>query len=292
MPRGGYNSLVAAMEHLKALMDKALPEFEQPPVIEVALSVQFDRIEGLRTPQLGVIWQTFRDRFPRFEEHPPLEPAFERFGLKSGAEAGVQLQLFATPPVPRLWFLNQSGNELIQVQQDRFVRNWRKKGDSEEYPRYRVLREQFAKDYVAFSESVSGCTSQTIQPNQCEITYVNIIPTPSGTPVGDLSKVTGLFSLDYSDEGLGLPEEESLACRYVLTSNQKPIGRLHVGFAPVLRLSDGAPAFRLTITVRGGPAGVELDHVLDFLDFGHEAIVRGFTSVTTQEMHQIWKRKS
>ena len=39
-----------------------LPEFDNPPVIEVALSVQFETLANLRTPQIGVLWQEFRDR--------------------------------------------------------------------------------------------------------------------------------------------------------------------------------------------------------------------------------------
>jgi hypothetical protein len=44
-------------------MSKPLPEFDNPPVVEVALSVQFEALATLRTPQIGLLWQEFRDRF-------------------------------------------------------------------------------------------------------------------------------------------------------------------------------------------------------------------------------------
>lgn len=91
------------------------PSYENPPVVEVALSVQFEPIKALRTPQLGLLWQEFRDRFPVIEEHPPLEPVIERFGgLPRASRGTVQFQMLDTPPVPRCWFLNNEGTELIQ----------------------------------------------------------------------------------------------------------------------------------------------------------------------------------
>ena len=54
-------------------MSQSLPDFDNPPLIEVALSVQFDPLEQLRTPQIGLLWAEFRDRFPVTQEHVPLD---------------------------------------------------------------------------------------------------------------------------------------------------------------------------------------------------------------------------
>ena len=51
-----------------------LPDFENPPLVEVALSVQFEPIEQMRTPQIGLLWTEFRHRFPVTQEHPPVDP--------------------------------------------------------------------------------------------------------------------------------------------------------------------------------------------------------------------------
>jgi hypothetical protein len=40
------------------------PDFADPPVVEVALSVQFDPLSALRTPQIGLLWAEYRTRFP------------------------------------------------------------------------------------------------------------------------------------------------------------------------------------------------------------------------------------
>ena len=56
-------------------------------------------------------------------------------------------------PAPRFWFVNESGNELVQVQRDRFIRNWRKTEGQPGYPSYDNLREAFADDWD-FSQSL------------------------------------------------------------------------------------------------------------------------------------------
>lgn len=273
-------------------MKKPLPEFARPPVIEVVLSVQFERLEALRSAQIGYLWQAFRDRFPNTEEHSPIEPAFERFGPKFGVGAGVHFEMLSSPPTPRIWFLNAAGTELVQVQQDRFIRNWRKKTDSDEYPRYSFLRGEFKTDLDLFQTFVAQQGWGTIEPNQCEVTYINIIPAGAGwEKPGELGRVCTLFSAKYSDEGLGIPEEAEVNARYILGGDgNEALGRLHVAIAPVVRSSDGSLAFRLSLTARGRPADGGADAVLEFLDRGHDAIVRGFASITTSAMHVLWER--
>jgi hypothetical protein len=58
--------------------------------------------------------------------------------------------MFEVPPIPRLSFANEQGNEMIQVQNDRFIKNWRKEGDGEQYPHY---EKPFGPTSTAISES-------------------------------------------------------------------------------------------------------------------------------------------
>src|SRR5712692_5340767 len=88
-----------------------LPTFDAPPVAEVALSVQFEPLGSLRSVQLGLLWERFRDGYPRVEEHAPLEPVKEEFGARVPPQIGVKIETFDSPPVPRLWFLSQPGTE-------------------------------------------------------------------------------------------------------------------------------------------------------------------------------------
>ena len=47
----------------------------------------------------------------------------------------------------------------------------------------------------------------------------------------------------------------------------------------------------MKLTARGNPQGDGLEGALEFIDTGHEWIVRGFTSFVTKEMQALWGRK-
>ena len=117
------------------------PDFEKPPVVEVAVSLQFKPLESLRTPHFGLIWNLLREeRFSQVEDHGDIEPAFEEFETRPSPRLGVRVQAFDdAPPLPRVWLLNNERNELIQLQKDRLVVNWRQGVTEEPYPRYESL---------------------------------------------------------------------------------------------------------------------------------------------------------
>src|SRR5580692_381298 len=102
---------------MSKVMTQPLPEYEEPPVVEVGVSLQFRALESLRAPQFGLLWNVFRaEGYSRIEEHGELEPAFEEFEEGLVAKVGVRVQTFDdAPPPPRVWFLNEAQNELIQV---------------------------------------------------------------------------------------------------------------------------------------------------------------------------------
>lgn len=272
-------------------VSQPLPEFDNPPVVEVALSVQFEALANLRTPQIGLLWQQFRDRFPKTEEHPPLDSVFERFGVPPTPKGVVRFQMLTAPPVPRCWFLNADGTELVQVQQDRFVHNWRKVGDQNTYPRYERVRQTFESELSRFGEFLSREQVGELNPNQCEITYVNHIASGEGwTNHGQLDDVLSLFSPQYTDKFQPTPEDAKVSVKFVIPNGSEPLGRLHVAVEPVFRSADDAPLFALTLTARGRPVAPGVAGVLGFMDTGREWIVRTFASITTPRMHQIWRR--
>ncbi len=274
-------------------MTRNLPDFENPPVSEVALGVQFEPLERLRTPQVGLFWTEIRQRFPKIEEHAPMEPVIERFGTLRGGTPQVRLQMLESPPAPRVWFLNEAGTELIQVQPDRFIHNWRKVGAGDSYPRYEHVRDTFRSELQTFQAILSREQVGNIAPNQCEVTYVNNIVSGAGWEShGELGNVLTVFRTTYSDDKLADPEDARLALRYVIRDDRgEPIGRLHVSAQPVFRRTDGVPMIGLTLTARARPAGQQLDDVIRCLDIGRDKIVRAFASVTTAPMHKIWGRK-
>lgn len=269
---------------------RTLPDFTNPPVTEVALAVQFERLTALRAPYLGRFWAEIRDQFPKTEEHPPRDLAIETFGPPSPRKLEVRFE--TAPPVPRCWFLNEAGTELIQLQQDAFVHNWRKVGEGDTYPRYEYIREKFAEQLDRLREFISRENLGKLLPLQCEVTYVNHITSGDAWQrYGQVDRVLTVWQSRYSDKFLSEPEDVRLAVRYLMPNSAgSPQGRLHVTLQPGYRTTDNKPLLVLKLTARGRPSGEGIEGVFRFLDLGRDWIVRGFASITTPQMHQIWGR--
>ena len=92
-----------------------LPEFERPPIIEVALSIQFATLPLFRNIHAGILWQRFAQQYPNVEEYPPIPAAFETFGVPPAISEMPQFTFVTNSPI-RYWFITADGTELLQVQ--------------------------------------------------------------------------------------------------------------------------------------------------------------------------------
>src|SRR5262245_11223525 len=94
---------------------KGLPDFDNPPLVEVALGIQFRPFMHLRGLELAPLRERWREAYPHVEEQPALPSAIE------GAAAGqIALQVNLGPVAPtRFTFVSADGSEVAQVQHDR-----------------------------------------------------------------------------------------------------------------------------------------------------------------------------
>ncbi len=264
-----------------------LPDFEKPPVVETVLSVQFEPLVDLRTAHLGLLWEKFRPTFPKTEDRAPLEPVFEQFPEVAKNRLGLQLQTFENPPIPRLWFSTDRGNEVIQVQPDRFLKNWRKEGEGEQYPRYESCKAAFDRDFALFSEFLAANHLGVPHVNQCEVSYVNHIVAGEGwSGFEEFDSIFRFWRIPEEDIP-GQGEDARGHLRFVIPgSDGKPVGRLHVDVQPAIRTSDKRPMYLFHLTARG-----QIGESFEFFDLGRRWIVKSFAALTTPEMHKVWIRK-
>jgi uncharacterized protein (TIGR04255 family) len=268
---------------------KDLPDFAQPPVVEVALGVQFDPVSRLDGPAIARFWfEEVRDQFPDWMEAPALPSAIEWFGIP--AQPRMTFRLGQGAIANRAVFQDASKTGLVQLQQDRFVRNWRKIGTGDSYPRYETIRESFLSGVSQLRRFLARHELGDLAPNQCEVTYVNHVPVGEVGKLGQVSSVLAPWSGRFSDTWLSAPETVEVATHHQIVVNGAPVGRLHVSLQPGYVGSDAV--FVLTLTARGRPSGTSDSDVVEFLDLGREQIVRGFTSVTSSEMHAKWGRRT
>jgi len=265
-----------------------LPQFDNPPVVEVALGIQFETIRELRAPVFAEYWEQIRAAFPRWTEAAALAPGVERFGVPPVAGRRFKIEFHDEPPPSRALFESAAGDRLIQVQADRFVTNWRKGGDP--YPRYEsAIRPDFRVAFDGFRDFLHQ-RGHECQPNQWEVTYVNFIHGERWDPRAELGRVLTSCASDGRGGQFGSPEWAEYGVHFVIEQDSNPVGRLHVNAQP--GVDDGEdPVLRLSLTARGYPSGPSTDHVLEGLDLGREYVVRGFAALTTPEMHRIWGKR-
>jgi uncharacterized protein (TIGR04255 family) len=240
----------------------------------------------MAVPYLGLFWAELRDEYPLFEVHPALEPVIERFGDRPETIAPVGFRLLEKPETPRCWFLDKTGNRLVQVQEDRLIHNWRRVKDEDAYPRYTSVRATFEREYQRLAAFVSRERVGELIPQQCEMTYINHI-----TATRFDSVFTALKSP--ARGFLPTPEQGAFTLTYQIPGDTtQPLGRLHVMLQPARRRRDDAPLLVLNLTARGVPDGQGLQGTLRFFDRAREFIVRGFCDLTSAEMHKVWERQN
>jgi len=271
-------------------MNTATFRFRFPPVVEVALSVQFAPLSDMTAGHLGLLWSRFRDRFPICSEHPALEPLSSDFD--SPTTTGPKIRFIRNPASDvRLWFVDKSRSDLVQVQRDRFARNWRKTKDGQAYPHYKHVRDSFSHDIDVFASYVREEGLPKLEPNQCEMTYVDHIE-PMGVweHHGQLDRVTTLWKKVDADVLNCHPEYAKMNCAYLLhDANGVANGRLQVSFEPAYRDSDQMPIFIMKSVLRGQPEEASVPACIDFFDQGRELIRRAFISLTTPQMQEAWE---
>ncbi len=258
-------------------------------MVEVACSVQFEPIKELHAGLLGLLWEEYRERYPRVEEQAPLSPTREQF---TGSPPRFGFSMQGTFPMPRLWFLTEDGQRLVQVQRDHFIVNWRKLDTGAAYPRYPTLRETLIEELDLFQKFLADEGLAPIRTVQTELTYVNHIEArESDGSRKSLSRIVRIWAGDKAVGKLPEFEEATVQAHYIIRDGAKPVGRLHVTIEPQQYVKDNTPLYALTLVARGAPPTPDVDGAVASLDRGHEAIVEGFTAITTDEMHKTWERQ-
>lgn len=266
-------------------MTDPIPSFQKPPLNEVFLSVQFEELKKFDITSYGKVWQRYKDRFPVVEQYMPVMEQFEKIGgRRSPPELSFSME--NTAPMPRAWFITEDSCELIQIQPNRFFRNWRRNNPEETYPRYDHIREAFVSDFKVFESFVTEM--ETLKPNQCEISYINHIEIGNHK---DLEDIFIGWSEGYDVKDLADVEDIRCSVRHIIKDNNgKFLGRLYISIQPAFR-QENKPIYVVELTVRGMPLGEGAKGVMEFMDMGREKIVRTFAKITKTEMHLEWARE-
>jgi uncharacterized protein (TIGR04255 family) len=255
-----------------------LPSYKQPPVDEVVCGFRFERLRQLKVPHIGLLWEKFRNEYPTVQHAVPI-----------ATDTSLLVDEATGFPLPRVWFISKADNELIQFQVDRFYYNWRHRGD--DYPRYPSVIKKFEKAKSHLDAFASELQLGTIEPLECELTYINHIPVGQGwESIIDLPKVIPDFTWQKEKHHF-LPNPANVAwqVRFELPEGK---GWLNVKLNQATRKVDGVPSLILELTAKGFGAEKTTKAMRNWFDLAHEWIVRGFTELTAKEIQEtFWKRE-
>jgi uncharacterized protein (TIGR04255 family) len=270
-------------------MSNGLPQYDAPPVIETVLSAQFGRLPSFTLAHAGWFWKNYLDEsWVSVAEAARLDDVFERFGdERVWTQHAFQLVPIGTDS-HRLQILRNDQERMIQVQNSRFIQNWRKREGR--YPSYRKLLPEFEGHFARYQAFVKDAGLGEVDLNQWEVIYVNMIPKGElwNSP-RDWQKIFPWLAAPSVDRGHRLDSFGNAEWQFVVGSE---LGRLfvslnHVKLGPS---KDGQEAIKLQLTARGP---VQPEKRLDLksgFDTAHEVIVRSFTSMTSDAAHKHWKR--
>jgi uncharacterized protein (TIGR04255 family) len=270
---------------LMAEQQTNLPSFRSPPVIETVLGVQFAPIPDLTGAHIGWFWKNFLDgSWARVIEVPFLQDQFERFAEQNTWNF-PQLQFSVSLP-NRLQMIHADDDRVIQVQNTRFLYNWRRRADA--YPRYKNIYPQFASSLKTFESFLSTAGLGDISPNQWEITYINHIPQGSlWKSPDDWHKVfPGLFNLPGHPDPLRL---ESISNDWHLEIVPQR-GRLHIACKHGKSQDRSGEVLVLEFTARGPIDGGETGKAIESgLHLGRRIIVETFVALASDSALKYWE---
>ena len=257
-------------------------EFRNPPVVEVVCGAAFGSLPRFSTPYVGLFWQAIKQEFGEIQET----------GLLHTVGSGeMRLDLGAAMPWPRVLLTSQDEHELIQLQKDRFIYNWKRSSDDTDYITFARIYPNFRKWFGEFRSFVDSEQLGDLEFRQFELTYVNHIPYSVATPiVGEFPTDVLLDHIRDIGTSRELPAPTGFNWR---TQYELPdeTGTLSVTAQPGIRKTDEEKLIRLDISVHGITTDTSDDGVHGWFGLAHDWIIKCFLEVTSVEMqNQAWGR--
>lgn len=276
-------------------MTSTTPQSRPPPVIETATSVQFKQIQGFGNVHLGLFWSRHQDDFPYVNDADPIATQHESFGTpQQNLPSRPRIQ-FGSNPNARLQMMSQDQREMLQLQSNRIVYNWRRIKQDDQYPRWSHTKPQLIRYWTDFTDFLSDLSTGPVQPDQWEVIYVNhFIKGLDWNSARDWQHILpGLIGNTDMIHGGNL---ESLSGNFhILLDNNA--GRLHIdaglGYRNDPEADSPTEVLTLQLTARGPIDPDDSDTSLnDGLELGHAAIVNNFAAITSEDAQQKWGQES
>ncbi len=259
--------------------DASLPKFENPPVVETAMALEFPIQESLDIFKLSRLQAEWEDRYPDVQEVPGAPPT------PQWSDGAMEIQFGIGGGPRRLWATQPDTGLLVQTQNDRLILNWRKAFSRAGYPGYSALRSEYARLWSELEGFLDRSSASPVRPHLAEFTYVNVVP------MAETEKVADVVTL-LSSEPTEMPGEDRFArfqfIREVAASSDHPFpAQVHISGEP--QPTDGGRSLVFTVTARvvleaGSSAPIE------GIDAAHALASHTFDRIIPGSKHVAWGR--
>lgn len=269
-------------------------KFETPPVVETALSVQFNSLAGFTAAHAGWFWKEYVEKFgdgppnewKQITEAPKIPGQLEKFGAED-VWAPPLVQVLHGVMSPRIQIIRGDGERMLQVQDNRLILNWRKQASA--YPTYQTLLPEFRNMLNAFESFCEEAAFGTPVYNLWEITYVDQVK--KGTMWDSVRNLNRIFPALAAPpvSALHAPpsDDETISAdwRFSLANRR---GRLYLQLRQAKLQPSNEEVIQLTTTARGPVS--ETQSWEQGMNFGHDALSETFLAITSSEAQQLWKK--
>ena len=253
-------------------------KYENPPIDEFVCGILFDSITELRAGHFGVLWQKFGPDFSGIEDQNLLGPVSEE-----------DMNSRSALPLPRVWFVHEDENELIQVQFNRFLHNWRKRRPDDKYPGYKTVMGNFENYLSSFREFLAETELGVLVPKRYEITYIDhILENEGWETISDLERVFPNFVLLKGQNILSTDiREVNWKMVFGLPND---FGQLQLSIRNARRVVDDRHLLRIEFTAYSNQP---YKPMRSWFDVAHDEILNLFSNLISDEIQmQFWGRKS
>lgn len=252
-------------------------KYQNPPIDEIVFGIRFDTIKPLQSGHLGLLWQKFLPDFPKTEDN-------NLIGLMSGEELGDPNKF----PLPRVWFIHKDENEIIQVQRNWFLHNWRKIRPDDEYPGYEKVVKNFENYLSRFQAFLGEEGLGNFVAKGYELTYIDLIPRKQGWEnPKDLVKVfpnllSGTRQSILLDNVIGINWQTILG----LPNNS---GQVAIAIRNAQRVTDNQQLLQIEFKALSHQPYQPMQA---WFDEAHDAITQLFSNIVSEEIQEkFWGRK-
>ena len=250
--------------------------FDNAPLNELAIGVHFEPLPLWQSRHVGQFWTGISKDFPLTEDQPPV---FE-------IDNGPRFQVLNLPPLRRTYFVSADKTFVIQLQESRFLVNWRKSGPSVIYPRFKSVFDKFVDCWGRFSKFIGDENLGSLKPLRYELTYVNHIEQAQTSVSEAAERYAKLFNWSALKTTF-LPPPSGVS---VVWTFQMPnqLGFAQANLSQGVR-TDGRAVLVLVMSCTGSASPkVSMD---EWFLSAHRWLAEGFKELTTETARQEWRYK-